>query len=288
MKLVMTMLVRDEIDIIEHNLSHHFRQGVDHAIVVDNGSVDGTRELLAKREQSGKVTVVDEPEQDYQQGVWMTRAALMARDEFGADWVLNNDADEFWVPREGNLKTVITNARADVLHCPRTNLIFPWDSSDDAPWIERCIFSVRTPIKIPRLSDAINDALPCPYFYLDLPSKVLTHTNGLIAISQGNHTALYDRQIQEDKGEVDILHFPVRSKAQFLSKIRNGGMAYARNSVLGKGAGWHVRRQLQLIEEQGLDAAIADALPDMAALNLDLRNGIVVQHLQLKELLGVL
>jgi len=287
MKLVMTMLVRDEIDIIEQNLSFHFRQGVDHAIVIDNGSIDGTRELLAKLERNGNVTVVDEPEQDYQQAVWMTRAAFMARDEFGADWVLNNDADEFWVPNQGSLKTVVANTPADVLHCPRTNLMFPWNQSEDAPWIERCVFSIRNPIKIPRLSDALNDSLPCPYFYLDLPGKVLTRTDGLIAISQGNHTARFDRQIREEKGDITILHFPVRSKAQFRSKVRNGGLAYARNSVLSKGAGWHVRRQFHLIEGQGLDAAIADALPDKAALDQDLLSGVVVQHLQLKELLGV-
>lgn len=278
----MTLLVKDEIDIIEHNLSYHFSQGVDHAIVIDNGSADGTRELLDKLE-CGRLTVVDEPGQDYQQGIWMTRAAHMARNDFGADWVLNNDADEFWVPRMGNLKAVIERTQADILYCRRTNLIFPWDTSDDTPWVERCVFSVQTPVSIPRLSNPLTDPLPCPYFYLALPDKVLTSTQGLVEISQGNHSAKYDRPIREETAEIDVLHFPVRSKKQFRSKIRNGGRAYARNSELTKGIGWHIRRQFQFIQEHGLNAAIADALPNVSALEKDLKSGIVVEHLFLKE-----
>jgi hypothetical protein len=38
MKLVMTLLVRDEQDILADNLDFHLAQGVDEVIVTDNGS----------------------------------------------------------------------------------------------------------------------------------------------------------------------------------------------------------------------------------------------------------
>jgi len=46
MHLAMSILVRDEANIIEANIRHHAASGVSSFIVTDNGSVDGTRELL--------------------------------------------------------------------------------------------------------------------------------------------------------------------------------------------------------------------------------------------------
>ena len=46
MKLAMTIMVRNEADVIEDNLRFHRAQGVDFFIALDNGSTDGTREIL--------------------------------------------------------------------------------------------------------------------------------------------------------------------------------------------------------------------------------------------------
>ena len=53
-KLIMTLLVRDEEDILEYNICHHLNQGVDHIIAIDNESIDQTPKILKKYELSDK------------------------------------------------------------------------------------------------------------------------------------------------------------------------------------------------------------------------------------------
>ena len=100
MKLVMTLLVRDEEDIVRENLDFHLAQGVDQVIVTDNGSEDATAEILREYESQGVLRLLFEASDDYSQGRWVTRMAGW-RPPSGADWVINNDADEFWWPRAG-------------------------------------------------------------------------------------------------------------------------------------------------------------------------------------------
>ena len=50
MSLVMTLLVRDEEDILDANLRYHLDQGVEHVFVTDNLSADGTRDRLRTKE----------------------------------------------------------------------------------------------------------------------------------------------------------------------------------------------------------------------------------------------
>ena len=125
MKLIMTLLVRDEEDIIRQNIEFHLAQGVDFIIATDNLSVDMTTEILRSYESQGVLHYILEKDDNYNQHAWVTRMARMACIRFGADWVINNDADEFWWPHTGNLKTtfIALQREANVLKAKRTNFV---------------------------------------------------------------------------------------------------------------------------------------------------------------------
>ena len=51
MKLVETLVVRDEADIVDAQIRHHLNLGVDFVIATDHGSTDGTTEILESYER---------------------------------------------------------------------------------------------------------------------------------------------------------------------------------------------------------------------------------------------
>jgi hypothetical protein len=60
MNLVMTLIVRDEDDILEANLDYHLCQGVDHVLVIDHEFKDATPEILDRYSRAGCLHVIRE------------------------------------------------------------------------------------------------------------------------------------------------------------------------------------------------------------------------------------
>jgi hypothetical protein len=116
-QLALTLLAKNEADVIDANVAYHLSSGVDFVVATDNASTDGTTEILQRYERLGVLHLIREPSNDFQQGQWVTRMARRAA-ELGADWVINADADEFWWPRAGDLKEVLARLpeRYGVVH----------------------------------------------------------------------------------------------------------------------------------------------------------------------------
>ena len=108
MTVVMTLLVRDEADIVDEQIAFHLVAGVDFVIATDNRSQDGTTEILERYEREGRLHLIREAGEDLRQSEWVTRMARLAATDFGADWVLNADADEFWWPQGAGFADVLS------------------------------------------------------------------------------------------------------------------------------------------------------------------------------------
>lgn len=122
-QLVMTLLVRDKVDIIRENINYHLKHGVDFIIATDNGSVDGTREVLEEYSHKGCLYLIDEKGQNFAQSEWVNRMGKIAYEELKAEITFHCDADEFWVSKTGSLKDEISSIEEGVLNVNLLNVL---------------------------------------------------------------------------------------------------------------------------------------------------------------------
>ena len=248
--LAMSILVRDEVDIIEHNIRYHAAMGVSHFVVTDNGSKDGTRELLETLSSEFSLTIIDEPSHTIDQDVWVTRMAQSIQAMGTYDWIIHNDADEFWRPDNGySLPVAINDAlrmagklksQVGILSCPRVNMI---GSLEDAQRPNYRFYHnthwVKKDIPIAEGNNQWNESLTNTVARL-IPDKVMTRTEGLTSVEYGNHGAEHELLI-ENCHAVTIYHFPVRTFQQFEKKVKNYGESLEKNTRYSENSSMHLR-----------------------------------------------
>lgn len=123
-KLIMTLLVKNEGDILEQNLIFHKAMGVDGFIVTDNNSSDNTPVIINQYHKKGWILEsIKQTDDDYSQAKWVDNMVRIARDKYRTDWVINADNDEFWTAESGNLKDVLGSSSANKVFCPIYNVL---------------------------------------------------------------------------------------------------------------------------------------------------------------------
>ena len=274
MKLVMTLLVRNEADIIEANLDYHLAQGVDFVIVTDHGSVDETVELLAPYEQRGVAEVLCEQGEGHHQSVRVTRMARLALSRHGADWVINNDADEFWWPLSGSLRDVFVSIPPGYGQIEVQRRNFPPRPEDTGPFHSRLLY---------REAQSLN-ANGAP-----LEPKVAHRAHEDVVVAPGNHSISGVELRPAPAGELlEIFHFPMRSYEQFERKVIQTGIGYEQLEHRSPEVGRDQLELLQIYREGGLRRYYEDALLDDAALAHAVAQGAIVLDRRLERFMAAM
>jgi hypothetical protein len=201
MKLVMTLLVRDEADIVDAQIAFHLNAGVDFVIATDNRSEDATTEILESYAHGGYLHLVREAD-DMRQVEWVTRMARLAATDFGADWVINSDADEFWWPRGGSLREVLS-AVPPRFGCVRGmwRHFVPRPQGDE-------FFAERMTVRVCNPGTHSNSPYSARF-------KTVHRADPNVTVAGGNHQA-FGRSLRPLHSwyPIDVLHYPIRSLRQ--------------------------------------------------------------------------
>jgi len=231
-------MVKNEADVIEGTLRHMAGE-VDYLIVADNGSTDSTRRILDRLEYQLPLTVVDDPDVAYYQAVKMTRLAERAA-ALGAGWVVPFDADELWRHPDGPIRDVLGGFPEDVTSCTAVlyNHLRTGMDVDDTDPFRSMVWRSREP-----------GALP----------KVAFRWQHGATVHQGNHGVDLPHPGITGTG-LEVRHFPIRSAAQFVRKVVQGGAAYAATDLSAdQGAHW---RGWAALHAAGGDQVIHDIYRD--------------------------
>ena len=273
MKLVLTVLARDEADVIDAQVSFHLNAGVDFVIATDNNSRDGTTGILESYERDGVLHLIRESAEGLRQGEWVTRMARLAAAEYGADWVINTDADEFWWPRGGTLKDVLAAVPAHYGIVQGFWRSFVPRPDDKASFAER--MTARLSQHAP-----IND----PTSFYRPVVKVAHRGDPQVIVGRGNH-ALADTPFATltTWHPIEVLHYPLRSRAQWMRKVELQGEAFTKH-IERSGTGYHLKGY-DALQSGRIDEHYESLVVDDAALKRGLAEGTLVVDTRLRDAL---
>ncbi|MEZ5332865.1 MAG: glycosyltransferase family 2 protein [Thermoanaerobaculia bacterium] len=261
-------------DVLDAHLRYHLANGVDHVIVTDNLSRDRTPEILAHHQREGRVSVLHEPADHFAQAKWVTRMARRAHLEHGADWVINSDADEFWWPRRGSLTSSLAGVPAQVGIVPVPRADFVPVTDDGRPFFRRMTIRER------HSANALGRRLA---------PKVCHRGRADIELTQGNHAVSRPRlAVLDGPAPLEILHFPLRTFAQFERKIVQGAEAYERNLEVGPEVGDAWRHLYRLHRDGTLRDYYDRKALSGARIEAGLRSGVLVRDRRLHRFMASL
>jgi glycosyltransferase involved in cell wall biosynthesis len=190
-------MVLNEADIIGETLDNLIEQGVDHLLVADNGSTDGTLDILKSR----GVHLVHDPSVSYWQGKKISHLARAAVRN-GASWIIPFDADELWKGHEGR-------TLRETLHSCDSDLVA-------AEWFDYVPLAAKT-------SGGFAERFPWREPEPAANGKVALRANWLARVTIGNH----DASVPGNRRAVllRIAHYRYRSIEQAMRKAREGALA---------------------------------------------------------------
>lgn len=234
-------MMKDSGDVVR-GVIEHMAQEVDHIIVADNMSTDGTRPILNELATRLPLTIIDDSVEAYYQSSKMTALAKIAAD-MGAHAIVPFDDDEIHFSHLGRIRDALADMpRGSAVSIPLYNhLVTLVDDPEESDPFLRIQWRQRHAGALFKVAYAWS-----PEIIIDMGNHGLSRRN------DDGEIVPHDGLNYIDAG-MEIRHFPVRSKEQFVRKALNGGRALEATN-LSQDTGAHWRGYKTIHDTHGIQA----------------------------------
>jgi len=273
--IAVAAIVKDEAPYIVEWISHHRLLGVGAFFIADNGSTDGTRDILLDLQENGIVEMVDWPNLDGERPQVPAYRHLLERYGSRVEWMAFLDLDEYIWPTYGsclNLKEYL--ARADehtgaialnwatygsshkaVAGTAPTPLRFTQHASLDRPVNRHFKSIVRT--------EAVSD-FTCPHNATLKKAWRYVHSDGTTKTSDSSieRPPAYAHSLSANVcwQHFRINHYIIRSWLEYLAKKSRRGRAFSANRLDHNYFMAHDFNDLQNLPPEGYESAITEQI----------------------------
>lgn len=256
MRLVAVSIVKNEADIIEAFV-RHTRAWVDHHLVFDHDSTDGTREILGALQREGlRLTLYTDAALGNLQQARSNFLTRLAAQSFAADWVLPLDADEILTgPGRAALEQILTTTEPDQpVSLPLLNY-FPTKEDDEL---------VANPVL--RLRHC--ESTPPRTKKIMVPQSLAM--DGGISAGKGSHALYRGTEVLPDQplpGEYHLAHLAMRSPQHQVMRVVLAELQKLSRGQVHAGLDVHYRLGFQLLAEDP-NLFFATICPPVSSLRL--------------------
>jgi hypothetical protein len=278
------MVVRNEADLLATNVRYHSSIGVDSFLIVDDGSTDGTTDVLRRLSRRFHSLRWTRHEGRWDQSGIVTGLAREAH-RAGFKWVVPTDADEFWFPLRGSLGEFLATCDNFAVKARVVNFVQDRNVINDNA---RAILSMTYRVSEPRGAggDAFElvDTGLVAYVEMSHPPKCLTRTGTTVEISKGNHDVYGIPEPVVATDGLVCLHAPLRSRFRLEAKAE-AASRLAPAEERPPGESWHIRRWSGLRSEGLLDEEWSRNSYGRRGLDFGHRHHVLVRDHRLRDAL---
>lgn len=219
-KLFMTLVVRDEEDIIEQNIRFHSAMGVDGFIVLSHNSVDNTNAILERLKQEKLVNeIIYKDTPDHKHSVWVNKMVKLAKNKYKADWIINADADEFFYSRRLNLKKGI--AESEGANAIYVDSLFLFPQQIEKTGVANSLYFVTKPLLHFEAEQLGILGNPDYQYLINYNTfKTIHKTRGFKSVRDGNHSTKMWHRIKSPSADIRLYHYHIRGYKGLEEKVK--------------------------------------------------------------------